>query len=85
MTTTSRRAPQRRTLSDADVEAIANLVVPKIEAKLAERFYSTAGRGLLGWFVKLWQPILIALILYGLTIAPNLPKTIADALHASGK
>ena len=63
-----------RTLTDADIEALCVALVPKIEARLAERFYAHAGKGLIGWVVKLWQPILIALIIYGLTLTPHLPQ-----------
>lgn len=79
-----------RTLTDADIKAICAalvpvlvpVLVPEIEKRLADRFYANAGKGMIGWLVKLWQPILIALILYGLAMAPNLPKTVADAVSA---
>jgi hypothetical protein len=73
-----------RTLTDADIDALCDKLVPKIEAKLAERFYANAGKGMFQWLVKLWQPILVALIIYGLVMAPNLPKTVAEAV-AHGK
>jgi|GEM_PF-6607340 len=71
-----------RNLTDADIEALCEVLVPKIEEKLAERFYANAGKGMIGWAVKLWQPILIALILYGLAMSPNLPKAVAEAVSA---
>lgn len=74
-----------RTLTDADIDALCDVLVPKIEAKLSERFYASAGRGMFGWVVKLWQPILIAAILYGLAHAPGLPQTVADTMKTSGQ
>ena len=65
-----------RTLTDADIEALCEVLVPKIEAKLSERFYANAGRGMFGWLIKLWQPIIVALIIYGLAHAPNLTPAV---------
>lgn len=70
-----------RNLTDADIDALCDRLVPEIEARLADRLYARAGKGMFSWLVKLWQPILIALILYGLAVAPNLPETVAKAVH----
>ena len=73
-----------RTLTDADIDALCEVLVPKIEAKLSERFYANAGKGMFGWLVKLWQPILIAAILYGLAHAPNMPQVVATSIKTAG-
>lgn len=74
-----------RRFTDEDIEALKSALVEPltaaIEQKLAERFYTYTGKGIFAWLKKLWQPIIIALIIYGLSQAPNLPQTVAEAVR----
>lgn len=68
------------TLSDADIERISQ----RVEDRLAARMFERAGKGLLGWLWKLWQPILIALILYGLEVSARAPETVSTIQNLRG-
>lgn len=65
---------------DALCDKLCDKLVPMIEARLSDRLYAAAGKGMFSWLIKLWQPILIALILYGLTVSSKLPETVAASL-----
>lgn len=72
---------EARTLTEGDIEALCEALVPKLEARLADRFYANAGRGLLGWAAKLLLPVFWACVLYGMVVSTPTVSRIVTEIH----
>lgn len=80
--------------SDADINRLADALaprlipklVPEIEEALSQRFFASAGRGLIvGSWLNIVRPILIALAIFGLASLARNPSFLSHAITTAQK